>query len=80
MQLVRLGPKPRQALSSVEALCCLSDSIVLAGGPEGRVLALDVQSRWLPALHINAALTGPLRDTVVPLQQGATKPMILDRR
>ncbi|CAK0787486.1 hypothetical protein CVIRNUC_010706 [Coccomyxa viridis] len=45
MQLVKLGPKPRQALSSVEALYCLSDIIVLAGGPEGRVLALDVQAR-----------------------------------
>ena len=54
MQLVKLGPKPRQALSSVEALYCLSDIIVLAGGPEGRVLALDVQARWPPALHINA--------------------------
>ena len=66
MQLVKLGPKPRQALSSVEALCCLSDSIVLAGGPEGRMLALDVQARWLPALHINAAFSGPLLCTDCP--------------
>ena len=79
MQLVKLGPRPRQALSSVEALWCLSDSIVLAGGPEGRLLALDIQARWAPALHINAALTGLLLDIVASLHQGATEAVIFDR-
>ena len=52
MQLVKLGPMPRPALSGVDALCCLAESgILLAGGPEGRVLALDVGTRWLPASH-----------------------------
>ena len=79
MQLMKLGPKPRQALSSVEALCCLSDSIVLAGGPEGRLLALDVQARWLPALHIYAPFTGMLLYTVVSPQQVATEATASDR-
>lgn len=46
MRLLRSGPKPRQALSCVEALCCLSDSMLLAAGSEGRVIALDLRPRW----------------------------------
>ena len=45
MHLVRRGPKPREALSSVEALCCMSDSIILAAGSEGRIIALDLRAR-----------------------------------
>ena len=43
MHLVRKGPKPREALAGVEALCCVSDSIILAAGSEGRIIALDLR-------------------------------------
>ena len=45
LRLMRKGPKPREALSSVEAMCWLSDSAVLAAGSEGRIIALNLLPR-----------------------------------
>lgn len=41
LRLLRHGPGRKQCLSKVTALCCLPGDILVAGGPEGRLLALD---------------------------------------
>lgn len=47
MHLVRKGPKPREALASVDVLCCMADNMILAAGSEGRIIALDCSFRWV---------------------------------